>query len=147
MLPFLNRFNLNRTFLEALVTPEELSGLFNASMQAYRGVIERGDFTSTAATMEGAAQFREAVVPVVAFLKECCDVDPEYKCDRTDLYEAFCGWCSQIGNRRLSNRSFYNQLRQHFPDGAEQKTHKERVWTHLALNENGEEALGKFRGW
>jgi P4 family phage/plasmid primase-like protien len=146
VLLFPNQFALNRTFLETLATPEELSGLFNLAMQAYRDVVVRGDFTNNEATQQGTELLKESLVPVIAFLKECCDVsNPKSRTNCTDLYQAFCGWCSQTGRRRPSDRTFYAQMRQHFPQGTEVKTDGNRVWAHLTLNDEGEQALEYFR--
>lgn len=145
VLLFPNRFELNQSFLADLATPEEFSGLFNASMQAYQGVQDRQDFTSNEATREGADRFKEAVVPVISFLAECCEtVNPNARCDRVDLYQAYCGWSSQSGRRRPSNRKFYEALRQHFPRGGEHKIEGNRIWTHITLNDAGSQALEYF---
>jgi putative DNA primase/helicase len=146
VLLFKNTFPHNPSFLDTLVTPEELSGLFNLAISAYQGVIQRGDFTSNEATQEGTNQFKEAIVPVIAFLRECCDVsDPKFRTDRTDLYHAFCGWCSQSGRGRPSNRKFYDQMRQHFPSGSEIISSGNRQWTHLTFTDEGHQALEHFR--
>jgi putative DNA primase/helicase len=143
---FPNTFELNDSYLESMATHEEISGLFNSAMAAYNKVLKQGNFTLTEATQAGATLFKEAVVPVIAFLAECCDTEhPNYNCDRTDLYHAFCGWCSQTGRRRPSNRRFYEQLRQHFPEGTEKKTNTNWVWTHLTLNDTGQQALEHFQ--
>lgn len=124
VLPFHRRFRGTRRedpdLLAKLTTPEELSGLLNHALLALAGVRDRGGFTSTAATRAAATAFQQETDSVAGFMAECCELDPEARWPRPDLYAAYVDW-TRRGNRQPVARDRFNRR---LVERAEQAGHR-----------------------
>jgi putative DNA primase/helicase len=67
------------------------------------------------------------------FLAECCEFGPRYTVGVGELYEAYTGWCSEVGEDPIGKTRFGSLLRQRGL-GQKRKPHtRERQWLGLRL--------------
>ena len=103
----LNESNLDRTLLDKLTTPEELSGLLNRAISEYRQLLESGTLTESEKMTRAKDEFDQASDSTRLFLEERVEeCSPYDEIDRTELYNAYKDWCifnriSPVGPHRL----------------------------------------------
>ena len=103
----LNESNLDRTLLDQLTTPEELSGLLNRAVSEYRQLLESGTLTESEKMARAKDGFDQESDSTRLFLKERVEeCSPYDEINRTDLYNAYKDWCifnriSPVGPHRL----------------------------------------------
>ena len=90
----LNESNLDRTLLDKLTTPEEISGLLNRAVGEHRQLLESGRLTESEKMARAKDEFDQASDSTRLFLKERVEeCSPYEEIDRTDLYAAYKDWC------------------------------------------------------
>ena len=90
----LNESNLDRALLEKLTTPEELSGLLNRAVAAYRQLLDSGRLTESEKMVRAKQGFDQASDSTRLFLEERVEeCSPYDEIDRTDLFAAYKDWC------------------------------------------------------
>ena len=90
----LNESNLDRTLLDKLTTPDELSGLLNRAVSAYRQLLEKGTLTESEKMAAAKEEFEQASDSTRLFLRERVEeCSPYDEIDRTVLYGAYKDWC------------------------------------------------------
>jgi len=103
--------------IDKLVTPEELSGLFNAAIKAYRDMAERGSFTGEGSTEAKRDDYIKRSNPVLCFIDECCLYDAEAAVNKRYLYEEFRTFCQNNGYGKLiTYYQFLKKLREEAAD-------------------------------
>lgn len=75
----------------------ELPGIFSWALEGWRRLRRRGYFVQPESAREAIAQLEDLGSPVAAFLKERCQVGPQYQVGREKLYDAWCCWCESQG--------------------------------------------------
>ena len=80
--------------LEKLTAPDELSGLLNHAVAAYRHMINRGRLTESDSMKTAKTQFSSLSDPTRLFLDECVQPSPDDHILRSDLYRAYKKWCA-----------------------------------------------------
>ena len=91
----LNESNLDRTLLDKLTTPEELSGLLNRAVGEHRQLLESGRLTESEKMARAKDEFDQASDSTRLFLKERVEeCSPYEEIDRTELYNAYKDWCA-----------------------------------------------------
>ena len=105
--PFHQRFRgtaaQDYDLLAKLTTAEELSGLLNRALEALAGLRERRRFTTTPEMREAATKFRQEADTVAGFMAERCELVPDARSKRSDVYEAYNEWV-RSGNRKPLGR-------------------------------------------
>jgi len=147
VIPFPNRFQgdkADRNLLDKLTTPEELSGFLSLAVEAYRGLQERGHFSTAESTDQAKLAFEEDVAHVLTFLGEKTLVDARADVDRARLADAYRDWCkSEAHHAPLTRQKFFEEVRQHVP-GITQKTVRGRTtWVGLGLTQGESQGDGK----
>ena len=90
----LNESNLDRTLLDQLTIPDELSGLLNRAVSAYRQLLEKGTLTESEKMAVAKEEFDQASDSTRLFLRERVEeCSPYDEIDRTVLYGAYKDWC------------------------------------------------------
>lgn len=98
ILTFPNRFTGNkadRTLLTKLTAPEELSGILNLLLPAYRSLLERGYFKHEKPIEEMRELYLRKSDPIAAFFLDWIEFDPEAEIGKEELYAAFGRYCAQ----------------------------------------------------
>ena len=107
----LNESNLDRTLLDQLTTPEELSGLLNRAVAEYRQLLESGRLTESEKMARAKQGFDQESDSTRLFLKECVEeCSPYEEIDRTVLYGAYKDWCVFNRNNPVSARRLYKSV-------------------------------------
>lgn len=75
----------------------ELPGILNLALLGYDRLRTRGRFLQPAAAASLIQDFEDLGSPVSAFIRDRCDVAPEYEVVQRRLYEEWRSWCLEIG--------------------------------------------------
>ena len=94
---------------------QERDGIFNWMMDGLYLVLEKGDLYVPDVVEKDTSIMVKSTNPVLLFVDECCELDPEYFVKTTALYDSYKDWCEDGHNRPLSRNRFYDQLMIHFP--------------------------------
>lgn len=109
----------SRTFAENERDPRlveklarEASGILNWAMQGLRDLRKEGRFVQPAKSLALKDQFARTQNPVLDFVEECCELGPEHRIRRVDLYRTYVKWHELAGvpGRPISNRDLYDKL-------------------------------------
>lgn len=98
--------------LEKLTTPDELSGLLNHAVAAYRNMLNRGRLTESDSMKSAKAGFNSLSDPTRLFLDEQVELDDQSCVYRTDLYTAYRKWCAFHLLRPPSPQKFYQSIKE-----------------------------------
>ena len=117
----LNESNLDRTLLDKLTTPEELSGLLNRAVAEHRQFLESGRLTESEKMARAKDEFDQASDSTRLFLEERVEESSPYdEIKRADLYNAYKDWCAINRFRPVRPHHLYNSVWEIF----RVKTHK-----------------------
>ena len=67
----------------------ELPGILNWAIEGWRRLQAQGRFTSTAASREVSERMSELASPLLAFLRECCEMDPRAKAPKDAVWDRY----------------------------------------------------------
>ena len=81
----------------------ELPGILLWAIKGWLRLRERGRFVQPTAADEMLGELNDLASPVSAFLRDCCNVGPEYEVQRESLYEAYCGWAKEHGRQHVED--------------------------------------------
>ena len=137
----LNESDLDRSLLEKLTTPEELSGLLNRAVSAYRQLLESGSLTESEKMAQAKKGFDQESDSTRLFLEECVEeCSPYDEIDRTVLYGAYKDWCVFNRINPVSARRLYKSVWEIFRVDT-LKRRDRRVLQGIKLVSNDAEAL------
>lgn len=147
IIPFPNKFegkNEVKGLYEQLITPEELSGFFNETINAYLAAEQKGEFSYNATTQEKKKQYLGYSNNVKAFCEECLEQDDNAEIPKSELYTEYKAYCQK---QRLKEKSlvwFFRALYKTF-GGAVRQSRKEKVFvvTGIAFKEDEKEIIEK----
>jgi putative DNA primase/helicase len=78
---------------------------------------ERGSLLQPTASAGTFAEMEDLASPVGAFLRDCCNVGPDYAIARADLYAAYRDWCEEQGKKKVADETgFGRDLRAVLPE-------------------------------
>lgn len=77
----------------------ELPGVLLWAIEGWRRLNDRGRFVQPSAAAELLGELNDLTSPVAAFLRECCNIGPEYEVQRTALYESYAAWAKEHGRQ------------------------------------------------
>ena len=131
----LNESNLDRTLLDKLTTPEELSGLLNRAVAEHRQLLESGRLTESEKMARAKDEFDQASDSTRLFLEERVEeCSPYDEIDRTDLYNAYKDWCAFNRINPVSARRLYSSIWDIFRVET-QKSHGRRLFKGIQLTD------------
>jgi len=67
----------------------ELPGILNWAIEGWRRLQAQGRFTSTAASREVSERMSELASPLLAFLRECCEMAPRAKAPKDAVWDRY----------------------------------------------------------
>ena len=76
---------------------EELPGILCWAIEGWQQLRHQGHFTQPQSGHEAVKELEDLGSPISAFLKECCEVGPEYSVATIELYKGWCTWCEEHG--------------------------------------------------
>ena len=131
----LNESQLDRTLLDKLTTPEELSGLLNRAVSAYRQLLECGRLTESEKMARAKDGFDQESDSTRLFLQERVEESSPYEeIDRTELYNAYKDWCAFNRINPVSARRLYSSIWDIFRVKT-QKSHGRRLFKGIQLTD------------
>jgi len=71
-------------------------------------------------------RFIQVLNPVLLYMEECCDIDPEKKVESEELWAHYKEWCKDSGHRALSKNRFWDQVSMNVPGGEKRPLGKTR---------------------
>ena len=152
VVPFDTSFNesdLDPTLLDKLTTPDELSGLLNRAVSAYRQVLEKGALTESENMVAARQGFERDSDSTRLFLEERVEESSPYdEIDRTDLYAAHKDWCALNRVNPVSARRLYKSVWDIFRIKTD-RSHGRRLFKGIRLvdetPESGAQGAGRGR--
>ncbi len=93
----------------------ELPGILNWSLDGLANLNRRGRFSEPESSAEITAALADLVSPVGAFVRECCEVNPQAIVMVKTLYQAWKVWAEDNGHRPGSAQTFGGKLRSVIP--------------------------------
>lgn len=108
---FLNEKD-DKQLLEKLITPEELSGLFNEAIKGLYRLFRNQRFSNDTLTIE---EKREVWLrnsnPIFAFADETLEEDSDWVIPKEDLYQHYLNYCDKKNYNKLDKNAFFRKLR------------------------------------
>ena len=106
---------LNRSFFgredtgltDRLLT--ERPGILLWAIEGWRRLRTRGCFVQPTAADELLTELNDLTSPVSVFVRECCNVGPEYEAQRSPLYEAYAAWAKEHGRDRIEDEAGFGR--------------------------------------
>ena len=119
----LNESILDRSILDKLTSPDELSGLLNHAVSAYRQVLEKGTLTESEKMVAAKEGFDQESDSTRLFLNERTEECSSYdEIERAELYAAYKDWCASNRLKPVTAHHLYNSVWETFRI----ETHKRR---------------------
>ena len=100
----------------------ELPGILNWAVAGWHRLRERGSFTRSSTSEHIREALEEASSPCRAFVRQCCDLDPQEFTSTSQLFEAWRTWCQVHGRHSGSSSTFGRNLRAGVPGITVQRT-------------------------
>ena len=127
----------------------ELPGIFLWAAEGLRRHRERGKFVQPKSGKEGLDQMTNLASPVMAFVKDCCQLTPKGLCPKQTLYMAYKTWCAAEGiEYKLAAETFGRDLMSaYYPAIKDARPRndqggRERCYTGITLIENFNDVPG-----
>ncbi len=114
ILPFPNQFtgdNADKSILDKITQPEELSGLLNHALKGLRRLFQQGDFSESKSTQRALEDYEKANDSVAAFISDKCTLDSESEIERGQLFDSYTIYCEREGYKQEKRNAFYQKIR------------------------------------
>lgn len=147
---FPNKFEgdkADKNILEKLTTEDELSGLLNNALLGLHRLLEKGEFSKSPSTDELRETYIRMSDPIMAFIMDCIETDPESYVVKQELYAAFCEYCRKNKLPIVSDRVFGKRIVQELnvvetrPEIVWNGIKRPRAWKGIKLREPEPEIL------
>jgi putative DNA primase/helicase len=93
----------------------ELPAIFNWALDGLERLRERGRFEQPKSSQEAIRELEDLGSPIGAFVRDECEIGPEFEIISEDLYFAWKVWCEEHGRRVSNSQTFGRDLRAAFP--------------------------------
>lgn len=113
VIPFNRKFTMGVDADPHLKTKllEELSGILNLSLAAFRNVIKTGGFTEPRSCIDAKQEWRLEADQVAQFVAERCVMEPLQEITSNALYIEYTDWALESGiTRKLGRKNFTSRL-------------------------------------
>jgi len=137
ILPFPHQFTgkkADKTLEYKLANPTELSGLLNRALRGLDRLFKNMDFTESQTVHEALEDYKRQNDPLTAFVKDCCEFDPNAKTERTVIFDAYSTYCESEGFEKASRIAVYNQIRA-YPQVGEIRETKARYFSGIKIHQ------------
>ncbi len=88
---------------------EELPGILWWAIDGWRKLREHGRLLQPASGAEMLGEWEDLASPVGTFLRECCDVGPEFHVPRAALYSAYKRWSESHGRKHVEDEAGFGR--------------------------------------
>ncbi len=97
----------NTRLTEELV--EELPGILVWAIEGLKRLRARGHFVQPSAVSDAVQQMEDLASPVMAFVRDCCEVGVGYRAWVDDMYDAWKRWCESDGRHTVSSKQLFGR--------------------------------------
>jgi P4 family phage/plasmid primase-like protien len=115
IISFPNRFtgkDADKSLIDKLTQPKELSGLLNKALVALRRLYEQDGFTEAESSKKMLEHYKKRNDPTSAFVTDCCSLDDlNARTERSILYQSYSVYCKNSGYWREGRNDFYERIR------------------------------------
>ena len=128
---------------EALRDPELLSkfqaesdGIFQYALEGLRRLMANGfKFSETESNKEELRKYREDSNSVLAFIRDCCEMDVDAESGRMETYQRYRSYCEDSGLNPFSQRMFNAEIDTNFSNikRAKDTLGKRKTWRGIRL--------------
>jgi len=125
--------------LSELTVREELEGYFVQAVAGLQRLMERGKFQLTPALQRMKTAYRDKADSVLAFVKECCQLDTSreglktFAIRRAELYVKYEIWCEEERRKPLNRPRFGKRFKRLFPEVQECRVRGSVLWRGLVM--------------
>jgi hypothetical protein len=112
---FLNVLDNSKSHLQREIPDNIFPKYFIVDQTAELG-LRRGYFLQTDAGKEATAMTEELGSPVIAFVREWCELKPGRQTQCPDLYVAYKRWCEEAGRGQMGRNRFYADFASAYPE-------------------------------
>jgi len=93
----------------------ELPGILNWSIAGWQRLQERGHFIQPDSGRELLTDLHDLTSPVSQFVRERCDIGPEFETPISELFAAWKQWSEERGRHNVTEHTFAKDLKAKFP--------------------------------
>ncbi len=101
-----------KNYVDTILTPKELSGLLNLALEGLQRLLDKGDFSYQGSYSDRSRHYTIASDPARAFVDECCNIGPDFRILKSELYEAYGLFCRKNRVQLSGEAQFGKELRQ-----------------------------------
>jgi len=112
----------------------ELSGILNWALEGLREYLVQG-LNPPVAVIAATRQYEEENDSLSAFITECCVEAKDAKCNNSELWEAYDGFCLDCGYKALSKGRFREALL--YKGYTKTRSNQGMVWHSIGLRKEG----------
>lgn len=87
----------------------ELPGILVWAIQGLRRLRARGHFLQPQAVADAVQEMEDLASPVLAFVRECCEIGAGRRTWVDEMYAAWKRWCENDGRNTVSNRQVFGR--------------------------------------
>jgi putative DNA primase/helicase len=87
----------------------EKPGILRWAIEGWRHLHERGHFEQPQSGQELRQTMEDLSSPIGAFLRQCCEVGPNYEADPDKVYEFWRAWCQGIGKDNAGEKNVFSR--------------------------------------
>ena len=87
----------------------ELPGILNWSIEGWKRLRQRGYFVQPASSQESIAELEALGSPIGAFVKDCCEVGPQYAVVIDHIWEEWRSWCRDQGRDQHGTKQTFGR--------------------------------------
>jgi putative DNA primase/helicase len=114
--------NCDTHILDKLTTEEELSGLFNWSIEGLKRLLNNGHFSNNLTTEEIQITYERMSSSVAAFAKDCLEVESGGIISKAELYQKYIEYCQKNKLPEKASNIFARDLPQYISVEAQKRT-------------------------
>ncbi len=117
---------------------DERDGIFLWALEGLRRLIKNQyRFSESVKTKVELEAYRIESNNVLMFLKECCEIAPDYRCFRSELFDRYKAFCKDNGYRAFSQTKFNRDIELNVKEAKRSKDNvaKKNIWKGLKYAE------------
>lgn len=124
----------DRTLFEKKLKPE-LSGILNWAVRGYQRLYERGYFVQPDSASDTIRNMEDLASPVMAFVRDWCDLDDAHSIRTDQLYGPYVTWCGNQNHNPTSSNVFGANLAAAFPEikKVRRRAEGKQVWNYAGI--------------
>ena len=116
------------------ILSNESSGLLNLVLAALNRLkMNNWEFTLSENAKNMESSYETLSDPVAGFIKDCIIEDANEKIGKTELYDAYRSYCSELGEPIQTSNHFTVRFTQHMSDVTETRSGVKRFWVGICL--------------